>query len=116
MDPGFRRGGRGEIGSGAKSFDAFLTQVGIHPGSYRALRWWYYAATLRLWRDLGMDPGFRRGVRGLDGVIAGASSTAPGSRPAGIALQAGAVSDHCEVVALGALVAGVAFHLGFGAQ
>src|SRR5271163_5020185 len=42
-------------------------------------------------------------------------STAPGSRPAGVALQAGPVADHGEVAAFGAGFADVAFHARFGA-
>ena len=44
------------------------------------------------------------------------TSTTPSRRPARIALQTRPVPHHREVVALGALVAGVALHLGFGAE
>lgn len=47
------------------------------------------------------------------GILA---STTPSRRPAGVALQACAIPHHREVVALGALVACVTLHLGFGAQ
>lgn len=55
----------------------------------------------------------------LEGGRGGAKlrgSATPSRRPAGIALQAGAVPHHREVVALGALVARIALHLGFGAE
>ncbi len=43
-------------------------------------------------------------------------STTPSRRPARVALQAGAVPHHGEVVALGALGARIALHLGLGPE
>jgi len=42
-----------------------------------------------------------------------APSAAPRRRPAGVALEADAVTDHGEVAAVGAGFAGVAFHARF---